>query len=101
MNSSFVVKIKQLLDNCQAQPLTGMHLSRQKFIIHFLFAMITARQVQFPEIAAHFHSLASAASRLRRIQRFFADFTFSDQWLAHLHYAVVTYRQAHALPGSY
>lgn len=84
MHESFVVKIKQLLDNCQAEPLPGMHLSRQKFIIHFLFAMITARQVQFPEIAAHFNSPASAASRLRRIQRFFADFTFSDQWLAHL-----------------
>lgn len=81
MHKSFVVKIKQLLDNCQAHPLAGMHLSRQKFIIHLLLAMITARQGQFPEIAAHFHSPASAASRLRRIQRFFADFTFSDQWL--------------------
>lgn len=84
MHKSFEVKIKQLLDNCQAAPLAGMHLSRQKFIIHFLFAMITARQVQFPEIAAHFHSLASAASRLRRIQRFFAHFCLDDLWLAHL-----------------
>jgi hypothetical protein len=82
MHESYVVKIKQLLDNCQAPPLAGLHLSRQKFIIHFLLAMITAGQVQFPEIAAHFHSPASASSRLGRIQRFFADFTCSDQWLA-------------------
>lgn len=84
MNSSFVVKIKQLLATCQTDSFPGLHLSRQKFIVHFLFAMIEARQVQFPEIAAHFTSQADAASRLRRIQRFFADFLLDDLWLAHL-----------------
>ena len=82
MNESFVVKIKQLLATCQT--CSGLHLSRQKFIVHFLFAMIEARQVQFPELAAHFSSSANLASRLRRIQRFFADFFLEDLWLAHL-----------------
>jgi hypothetical protein len=84
MNESFVVKIKQLLATCQTASLPGLHLSRQKFIVNFLFAMIEARQVQFPEIAAHFTSLANPASRLRRIQRFFADFHLPELWLAHL-----------------
>jgi len=70
MHESFDVKIKQLLDTCQVAPLAGLHLSRQKFIIHFLFAMITASQVQFLEIAAHFTSSANAASRLRAFSAF-------------------------------
>jgi hypothetical protein len=84
MNSSFVVKIKQLLATCQTASLPVLHLSRQKFIVNFLFAMIEARQVQFPEIAAHFTSRADTSSRLRRIQRFFADFHLDELWLAHL-----------------
>jgi hypothetical protein len=80
MNTSFVVKIKQLLDSCPTESLPGLHLSRQKFIINFVFAIIAARQVQ--QIALRFCSQADPASRLRRIQRFLADFLLDDVWLA-------------------
>ena len=84
MKESFVVKIKQLLATCQTELPSGLHLSRQKFIIGLLFAMIEARQVQFPEMALRFPSQARVESTLRRIQRFFADFALCDLWLAHL-----------------
>jgi hypothetical protein len=82
MKESFVVKLKQLLNTSESLPV--LHLSRQKFIVTFLFAMIEARQVQFSEIAAHFTSPADVSSRLRRIQRFFADFLLDELWLAKL-----------------
>ena len=84
MNTSFVVKIKQVLASCQTQSLPGLHLSRQKFIINFVFALIEARQVQFQEITLRFSSQADPPSSLRRIQRFFADFLLDDGWLARL-----------------
>ena len=84
MNESFVTKIKQLLASGQTESMPNLHLSRQKFIVSFVFAMIEARQVQFPEIALRLSSRAELASNLRRIQRFFAHFPFSDLWLARL-----------------
>jgi hypothetical protein len=84
MHESFVVKIKQLLSTCQTDSFSVLHLSGQKFIVNFLFAMIEARQVQFCEIAAHFSSRADVSSRLRRLQGFFSDFLLNDLWLAHL-----------------
>jgi len=84
MKESFVVKIKQLFSTSQTASFPDLHLSRQKFIVDFVFAMIEARQVQFPEIAAHFTSGANLASRLRRIQRFFAHYFLDEVWLAHL-----------------
>ena len=81
MNSSFVVKIKQLLATCQTQSPSGLHLSRQKFIIGLVLAMMEARQVQFPEMALRFPSPARVESTLRRIQRFFADFLLCDLWM--------------------
>jgi hypothetical protein len=62
------------------EPLAGLHLSRQKFIINFVFALTEARQVQ--ETSLLFCSQADPASSLRRIQRFFADFILNDGWLA-------------------
>jgi hypothetical protein len=59
-------------------------LSRQKFIINFVFAIIEARQVQFQEMTLRFCSQADPALSLRRIQRFFADFLLDDGWLARL-----------------
>ena len=58
----------------QCQPfLGGWHLSRQKFFVLFILALVKAQTVCFTRLAPYL-SKVQISSNHRRIQRFFADF---------------------------
>lgn len=58
------------------------NLSRRKWFILMLFALIECRNICFNEISLHIKSNNKTASNLRRIQRFFAAVTFDENLVA-------------------
>lgn len=62
----------ELLAQCQPF-IGGWHLSRQKFFVLFILALVKAKTVCFTQLAPYL-SKVQIASNHRRIQRFFADF---------------------------
>ena len=59
----------------------SLPLSRRKFLFAFLLSLIEQRSVQFPVLAKKLNSSSKSSSNLRRIQRFFADFSLDyDQF---------------------
>ncbi|MEM9991767.1 MAG: transposase, partial [Bacteroidota bacterium] len=59
-----------------------LHLSRKKFMVSFILAMIQARDVLFKEIAVYLNDDAKVASNEVRIQNFFRDHTLNYEQIA-------------------
>lgn len=68
-------KVKKILDQ------TGLvhNLSRQKFVVNYVQALIERGSVQSQEVAKSLSNSASDASNQRRIERFFAQVNFEPQ----------------------
>lgn len=59
-----------------------LHLSRKKFMVSFILAMIQARDVLFKEIAVYLNDEAKVASNEVRIQNFFRDHALNYEQIA-------------------
>jgi len=61
-----------------------LHLSRKKFMVSFILAMIQARDVLFKEIAVYLNDEAKVSSNEVRIQNFFRDHALNYEQIAML-----------------
>ena len=59
----------------------SMHKSRITFLELVLPAIIGAKSVQYPDIAAEMDGAAQAESKEKRIQRFVADYAFDEEFV--------------------
>lgn len=75
MKNNSIEKIGQILDLASARFGKKLHLSRKKFIINFVSSLIESLDVQFSVLSARLNPRVNRASNLRRIQRFFAQYT--------------------------
>lgn len=66
MKHYFTNEVKIVLDKLQIVK----NLSRKKFVVSFILAMIKSRKVQFSEIAYHLNDEVKSASNETRIQDF-------------------------------
>lgn len=80
MKQCLSAKITTLL---QRVPVVG-HLSRQKFVAHFIIGLIKSRHVHFCEVAQHLNDAVKLASNEIRIQDFFRRVRLDADALAHL-----------------
>jgi hypothetical protein len=69
-------KVEKIFQSATQQVGTRWHLARQKMMFALIFSMIETRSVQFPELATKLNAAAKDDSNLRRIQAFFAHYTF-------------------------
>lgn len=83
------IKIGKVLDYY----LKGVHLSRQKFIRSFIFALIYKSNVKFSEIAKVLNDEVDADSNKRRIQRFFADYVLDYKRIGYMLMSFVSQRK--------
>jgi hypothetical protein len=62
----------------------GWHLARITFFVKFIKALCKLQTVNFVKLAQGFEGTAKPESNLRRVQRFFAEFTIDRDVIAHL-----------------
>lgn len=67
----------------------GWHKARAKFLVCLIKTMLKLQTVNFIKLSQGLESQVKASSNLRRIQRFFADFNFSEDSIAKLLYALL------------
>ena len=80
MKQCLIAKITTLLRRVQLVP----HLSRQKFVSHFVIALLKSRNVQFCAVAQHLNDAVKLASNETRIQDFFRQADLNYLVLAQL-----------------
>ncbi len=71
----------------------GWHKARAKFLATLITTMLKLQTVNFTKLSQGIESKAKQGSNLRRIQRFFADFIFSEDTVAKLLFAMLPENQ--------
>jgi hypothetical protein len=75
----------------------GWHKARVKFLAGLVTTMLKLQTVNYIKLSQGIESNAKASSNLRRIQRFFADFLFSEDTIAKLLYAMLPEQESNRL----
>lgn len=95
MNSKALDKYSSILDHFKTE--TGWNKARIKLLISLLCALMKVQTVSFPKLAQAIEGPASVDSKLRRIQRFFAEFVLDQDIVTKLIFALLPGKAPFAL----
>jgi hypothetical protein len=91
IGASLMPETKGLFDILQAQ--LPWHRARLSFVTTFVLALIRVRTVTFGQLALVLNPQVTAGANYRRIQRFFADFSFDAEHFGRLMLALLPQKE--------